>query len=298
MDNDLRNNTNDQMASRETFYYLCAVFIFSITLLLWVTLFMIRPTPAVVRDSLITDPTPTPGPGQVEMLRKADFLDPSSELVRKYVLFNAAHQIPTPAETTPESTPQATIVPVPTPAPSQEEEETGWMYYLATGYDSDKLNPCGNRGELLTGRKAIAMWQSDTDYSKYPIIEPFRSFLTDPIRASLYGALPYGTKVEMRYWNQLSKSYINLGTFEVLDDSPTTIYNLSEIAHNLSGPSGPLYFPYTWHSIDYRGNPQQGGRKYGYIANWREEYSGKISGWLDIWQGHSGMIIVEIRIVD
>lgn len=188
--------------------------------------------------------------------------------------------------------------PTPTPDPTPLVESTEWLCYIATAYNSDKPNPCGNRGELLTGRKAIAMWQSDTDYNKYySMVEPFKSFLTNKELAAKYGALPYGTKVEMRVWNPATNKYDNWGIFEVLDDSPTTIYNLSDMAQHLSGPTGPLRFTFQWTNINYKGQPVKGGTYYGYCSNWKEEYSNRVIGWLDIWQGNGSMLIVEIRVV-
>lgn len=220
------------------------------------------------------EPTPTPCHYDIDM----DYVS----------IEDIIHNAPTP---TPQPTPTPTIEPI------VEEEE--WLCYLATAYNSDKPNPCGNRGELLTGRKAIAMWQSDTDYSKYySMVEPYKSFLTNKELAKKYGALPYGTKVEMRMWSHELNDYRYMGIYEVLDDSPTTIYNLSEVAQSLKGETGILTFNYKWGSIDYQGRPISRTTYKGWIPNWKEEYSGKVIGWLDIWQGTGSMPIVEIRIVN
>lgn len=200
--------------------------------------------------------------------------------------------------------PAFTTATTPLTEPTEEQtpdspiETDKWLCYLATAYNSDEPDPKGNRGESLRGRKAIAMWQSDTDYTKYrSMVEPFKSFLTNKELAIKYGALPYGTKVEMRMWNPEISDYRYLGIYEVLDDSPTTIYNLSEMTHSLAGPTGPLYFYFDWLNINYMGNSVKGGRLKGYCPNWKEEYSNNVIGWLDIWEWSGSMIIVEIKII-
>lgn len=202
---------------------------------------------------------------------------------------------PTPT-TTPSPTPAPT--PSPTPQPTALIESTEWLPYLATSYTSRESNPHGNRGESLAGKKAIAMWQSDTDYTKYrSMIEPFRSMLTDKAQAAKFGALPYGTQMEVRVWDQTQNAYRNLGVYTVLDDSPTTIYNLSPVAQSLKGKTGPLTFSYSWSATDYIGRKTNPGPFTGYIANWHERYSNAVIGWLDLWEGPGGMLIVEIRII-
>jgi len=178
------------------------------------------------------------------------------------------------------------------------KKEPEWLPYLATSY-SAPAGSVGNRGEELSTRNAIAMWQSDTNYKTYKsMIEPFKTFLTTPGNAEKYGALPYGTRVEIRMWNPQISDYTYFGIFEVLDDSPTTIYNLSEVAVNLTGETTTFKFTYNWTNTDYRGNKTHGGKQVGWIPNWKVEYNNNIKGWLDIANIHIGMAIVEIRIAE
>ena len=178
----------------------------------------------------------------------------------------------------------------------EEIEEEIWLPYLSTSYYGQ--NEHGNKGVVLDGRNAVAMWQSDAEYSTYKSMHPmFREFYATH-NGEDYGALPYGTKIEIRIWNQETKAYVYLGIYEVLDDSPTTQYNLSEVAKNLQGKDGALNFKYNWSDIDYRGNKTNGGIKKGYIPNWKEEYSNKICGWIDVRKAYWGMVIIEIRVIE
>lgn len=174
------------------------------------------------------------------------------------------------------------------------EEEGEWLPYLSTSYIG--YNKTGNRGELLDGRNAIAMWQSDANYSSYNMHPLFKDFFKTH-NGKDYGALPYGTKVEIRIWNQISNLYIYLGTYEVLDDSPTTQYNISDVAINLKGEDEPLYFKYNWADIDYQGTKTRGGEKLGYIPNWKEEYNNKICGWIDVRKAYWGFAVIEIKVI-
>lgn len=201
---------------------------------------------------------------------------------------------PTPTIT---PTPTPTITPIPTPTPILVETiEEEWIPYLATSYNVDE-NSHGNKGAELYGKNVVAMWQSDTDYTKYKsMTEPFKSFICNKDLAIKYGALPYGTKIEIRIWNNVEKCYNYLGEYEALDDSPTTIYNLSEVATKLYSDKSTFHFDYEWTSIDYKGNPIKRTSYVGYIPNWKIEYNNKVKGWLDIANSYIGMAIVEIRV--
>lgn len=173
--------------------------------------------------------------------------------------------------------------------------DDGWLPYLATSY-SAKPGSVGNRGESLDGKNVIAMWQTDMDYARLytDMIEPFKSFFkrTDGVE---YGSLPYGTEVEMRIWT--GSEYKYLGVYKVLDDSPTTQYNLSNVAVNLHGNKSPLYFNFTWTDTNYRGQPAKSGERRGQISNWKSDYSWNVKGWLDVLGADWGMVIVEIKLV-
>lgn len=175
------------------------------------------------------------------------------------------------------------------------EKEIVWLPYLSTSYYG--VNETGNKGELLENRNAVAMWQSDDDYLQNSKLCPMYREYFATHDGEEYGALPYGTKIEIRIWNQETKTYIYLGIYEVLDDSPTTQYNISDVAKNLEGKDGPLHFKYNWSNINYLGEKTWGGVKKGYIPNWKEEYSNKICGWIDVRKGYWGMAVIEIRIV-
>lgn len=193
--------------------------------------------------------------------------------------------LPTP---TPTSTPSPTPKPTPTPTPQSE-----WMPYLATSYSGQG---CGNRGEDLSNRNAIAMWQSDTNYLSYhTMCEEYKEWYRNHSGYD-YGALPYGTKVEIRIWT--GSDYRYMGVYELIDDSPTTQRNLSQVARNLhSDTTKPFYFDYTWHNIDYKGRPVAGGERKGYITNWKPEYNWCVKGWVDVKGAGWGTVIVEMRIV-
>lgn len=198
--------------------------------------------------------------------------------------------------------PEITEISEVTPEPTEYEIEVdisrsddGWLPYLATSY-SAKPGSVGNRGESLDGKKVIAMWQTDMNYARLytNMVEPFKSFFkrTDGIE---YGSLPYGTEVEMRIWT--GSEYKYLGVYKVLDDSPTTQYNLSNVAVNLHGNSSPLYFNFTWTDTNYRGEPAKGGERKGQITNWKADYNYNVKGWLDVLDAGWGMVIVEIKIL-
>lgn len=194
---------------------------------------------------------------------------------------------------TPTDEPMPTSTPTPEPIVESRNDD-GWMPYLATSYSAHK-GAVGNRGAKLDGRNVIAMWQSDMDYSTYTdMIEPFRSFFrrTDGVE---YGSLPYGTDVEMRIWT--GRDYEYCGIYTVLDDSPTTQYNLSNVAVNLHGDSSPLYFKFNWTDTNYRGQPANGGARKGQITNWKPDYSYNVKGWIDVLGANWGMVIVEIKIL-
>lgn len=206
------------------------------------------------------------------------------------------------ATPTPTETLEITEIPEVTPEPTEYEIEVdisrsddGWLPYLATSY-SAKPGSVGNRGENLEGKKVIAMWQTDMDYARLytNMVEPFKSFFkrTDGVE---YGSLPYGTEVEMRIWN--GSDYKYLGVYKVLDDSPTTQYNLSNVAVNLHGNKSPLYFNFTWTDTNYRGEPAKGGERKGQITNWKADYNYNVKGWLDVLDAGWGMVIVEIKIL-
>jgi len=179
--------------------------------------------------------------------------------------------------------------------PLESAKSETWLPYLATSYCG--ANETGNKGELLQGRKAVAMWQSDEDYLKNSKLHPMYREFFETHDGKDYGALPYGSKIEIRVWNQETSSYINLGVYEVLDDSPTTQYNISDTAKKLNGEDGELYFKYNWADIDYLGNKTRGGEKLGYIPNWKEEYSNKICGWIDVRDAYWGFVVIEVRMV-
>lgn len=213
-------------------------------------------------------PTPTPTP---------------TPLTTSIPIFN------TPKPTT-IPTPVPTSTPTPSPTPTPEPE---WIYYLATSY-SLKTSECGNKGAVLTGKKVVAMWQTDTSYAQ-SCVEPFRTWYKTHNGLD-YGALPYGTKMEMRYWN--GSSYVYMGIYELLDTSYTTIYALSETARSLSGTKAPLRFTYNWPSTNYKGAPSEvSGLRWGHLSNWKSEYSGRVVGWMDVLDANWGMVIVEIRVL-
>jgi hypothetical protein len=198
--------------------------------------------------------------------------------------------------------PEITEMPEVTPEPTEYEIEVdisrsddGWLPYLATSY-SAKPGSVGNRGESLDGKKVIAMWQTDMNYARLytNMVEPFKSFFkrTDGVE---YGSLPYGTEVEMRIWT--GSDYKYLGVYKVLDDSPTTQYNLSNVAVNLHGNKSPLYFNFTWTDTNYRGEPAKGGERKGQITNWKADYNYNVKGWLDVLDAGWGMVIVEIKML-
>lgn len=190
---------------------------------------------------------------------------------------------------TPTPTPKPTSTPIPTATPME------WKPYLATSYTAP-TGSHGNRGETLDGKNVIAMWQSDTNYTSYKnMVEPYKTFYATHSGED-YGALPYGTKVEIRVWNGTSYDY--LGTYRVLDDSPTTQYCLSEVARSLTnGFNGSFHFNFMWEKVNYKGERAYGGKKTGYISNWKIEYNGNIQGWLDVKEANWGFVIVEIKIL-
>ena len=208
-----------------------------------------------------------------------------------------AVEIPDTPSCVPTPTPTMATTPTPTSTPTPEPTPTPmvWRPYLASSYEAEP-GACGNRGEALDGKKVIAMWQSDTNYLKYKnICEPYKTFYANK-DAKKYGALPYGTQVEMRVW--LNGKYKYLGVYTVLDDSPTTQYCLSDVAKALWSKTERFHFDYQWESKTYFGESAPGGIKTGYIPNWKEEYNYHIQGWLDVKDADWGFVIVEIRILD
>lgn len=208
---------------------------------------------------------------------------------------------PTPSST-PIITPTTEPTPTPTPKPIKTSMPTSaptptpleWLPYLATSYTAE-AGALGNREEILDGKKVIAMWQSDTNYLNYKnICEPYRTFYATH-SGKEYGALPYGTKVEMRIWQNGEYEY--LGVYTLLDDSPTTQYSLSEVARGLRSSTTCFYFNFRWETKTFFGKSAPGGKKTGYIPNWKLEYNGKIQGWLDVKDAGWGFVIVEIKIV-
>ena len=200
---------------------------------------------------------------------------------------------PTPTEeptAPPTPTPTSTPTPVPTPTPTPQSE---WMYYLATSYSG---SGCGNRGEDLSNRNAIAMWQSDTNYLAYnTMCQEYKDWYSTHSGYD-YGALPYGTKVEIRVWT--GSDYRYMGIYELIDDSPTTQRNLSQVARGLhSDTTKPFYFNYTWLNTNYKGQSVAGGERKGYITNWKLEYNWCVKGWVDVKGAGWGTVIIEMRIV-
>lgn len=199
-------------------------------------------------------------------------------------------------DTTPTPTDEPAIIPSfnsSTPSPTFEAENE-WKYYLATSYSLNG-SECGNKGAVLTDKKVVAMWQTDTAYAK-SCVEPFRTWYQTHNGLD-YGALPYGTKMEMRYWTGAEYKY--LGEYQLLDTSYTTIYTLSEVAKLLSGDKAPLRFTYNWPSTNYKGTPSQfAGQRWGHISNWKAEYSNQVVGWMDVLDAGWGMVIVEIRVIE
>ena len=194
-------------------------------------------------------------------------------------------ETPTPS---PSPTPSPTPEPPPTPTPQSE-----WKPYLATSYSGHGY---GNRGEDLSNRKVIAMWQSDTNYLAYhTMCQEYKDWFASH-NCYDFGALLYGTKVEIRVWTGTDYRY--MGIYELIDDSPTTQRNLSEVARSLhNNNTKPFYFDYTWTNIDYKGNPANGGAKRGYITNWKTEYNWNVKGWVDVKEAGWGTTIVEMRVV-
>ena len=168
-----------------------------------------------------------------------------------------------------------------------------WKPYLATSYSGE----VGNRGEDLGNKKAVAMWQSDANYLSYSgMCEEYRQFYSTH-NGEEYGALPYGTEIELRAWDGFSQSYKYLGIYTVLDDSPTTQYNFSKIVKDMYCEDSIYHFAYQWSNIDYRGRGVNGGQKYGCITNWKRDYNHNIAGWIDVKDAGWGMVVVEVRIV-
>ena len=236
--------------------------------------------PTSIAEELVSTVAPVFTPGMLSLHEVHTWGAPRGNL-NPYVLN------PQTPEPTPAPTPIPTETPEPTPTPSE------WSYYLATSYHTSP-GECGNRGDDLSDKNVIALWQTDTDYAK-SCVEPFKTFYQTH-NAEDYGGLPYGTKVEMRFWT--GSGYRYLGVYEVLDTSYTTIYALSEVAQSLSSSKDYVHFSYKWPATNYRGVPDpHAGTKWGHASNWKQEYNNNIVGWVDVLDADWGMVIIEIKVI-